>query len=306
MGIVLALGAALAYGAADFLGGLVSRTRSAVAVAAVSAGVGVVVFAGLLLVVDGRWSAGALGWGALSGVSGMVAVACLYRALAIGPMVLVAPLTAVVSGATPVVWSVAAGSSPGPVTIVGLVVVLIGAALIAAVGGRDRVGADARDSGVSGSPNRRGRRSGLPLALAAGVLFGILYVSLAMAPADSGVVALLANRAAGLVTLGLALVVMISGRRGSDAGGRAPAASSLTPVGAGLRMALAVGVLDAAANGLYLWALRGEALAVVAVIVSLYPAGTIALSAIVLRERIAALQWVGVALALVGIVVLAL
>lgn len=304
MGIVLALAAALAYGAADFLGGLASRTRSALAVAAVSAGVGVVVFAGLLLVVDGRWSAGALGWGAVSGLSGMTAVACLYRALAIGPMVLVAPLTAVVSGATPVVWSVAAGSPPGPVTIVGLVVVLVGAALIAAVGGAAPVGSDEGDSGVAEPANRRGRGSGLPLALAAGVLFGILYVSLAMAPADSGVVALLANRVAGLMVLGLALgLITAARRRGSDATARAT--TTFLPAGVGLTMALAVGVLDAAANGLYLWALRGEALAVVAVIVSLYPAGTIALSAIVLRERVAALQWAGVALALIGIVVLA-
>lgn len=292
MTIVLALGAALAYGAADFLGGLAARTRSAIAVAAVSAGVGIVVFAALALMIDGRWSGAAIGWGAASGISGMVAVACLYRALAIGPMVLVAPLTAVVSGATPVVWSVVTGTVLGPATVVGLVVVLAGAALISAVG-------------REGEPRRRGEgaRGGLLLALVAGVLFGILYVSLALAPADSGVVALLANRVAGLGVLVIALAVRRSLRRGSDAGRRAAGPGSVTR--AGLVMALAVGVLDATANGLYLWAVRGDALAVVAVIVSLYPAGTIALSALVLRERIRPLQGVGVALALAGIVVLA-
>jgi drug/metabolite transporter (DMT)-like permease len=289
--IVLALGAALAYGAADFLGGFASRTRSAVAVAAVSAGVGVIVFGGLALIVDGRWSAAAVGWGAASGISGMVAVACLYRALAIGPMVLVAPLTAVVSGATPVVWSVVTGTVLGPATVVGLVVVLAGAALISV--------------GREGEPRRpgEGARGGLLLALVAGVLFGILYVSLATAPADSGVVALLANRVAGLTVLVVALAVRRSLRRGSGAGRRVAGPGSVTQ--AGLMMALAVGVLDATANGLYLWAVRGDALAVVAVIVSLYPAGTIALSALVLRERIRPLQGVGVALALAGIVVLA-
>ncbi|KZE89646.1 EamA family transporter [Microbacterium sp. TNHR37B] len=287
MTIVLALGAALAYGAADFLGGLASRTRSAIAVAAVSAGVGIVIFALLAVAVPGAGSAAAIGAGAASGAAGMTAVACLYRALAIGPMVLVAPLTAVVSGATPVVWAIAHGDRPGPVHTAGLFVILVGAALIA---------------GTPGTATSGSRRRSLPLAALAGILFGALYILLAQAPADSGVLPLLSNRVTGFVVLAGAVGFRLV-HRGSNV--RAGRHSASRPVAAGLATAAVVGILDATANALYLWAVRDGSLAVVAVLVSLYPAGTVALSAVLLGERIRWLQGMGVAVAFAGVVLLA-
>lgn len=281
MAVVLALLSALAYGAADFVGGLASRVRSSLVVAATSAAVGVVVFSIAAAVVPGAASGAALLWGAASGVVGMLAAASLYAALAIGPMAVVAPLTATISGATPVIWSLAGGELPDAPTWFGLVAVLAGAALVSIVTGERSAGP------------RRGR--GIALAVVAGVLFGAFYIFLAAAPADSGMLPLLANRAAGLLVLGVVLLV-IGLRRG--------VAGRLTTRGLG--PALATGLLDAAANALYVLAVREGALAIVAVIVSLYPAGTIALSAAVLRERISPVQWAGVGLALVGIVVLAL
>ncbi|MGX5682491.1 EamA family transporter [Schumannella luteola] len=282
MAVLLALVSALAYGAADFVGGIASRARSSLVVTATSAAVGVVAFSIAAAVVPGAASGDALLWGAASGVVGMLAAASLYAALAIGPMAVVAPLTATISGATPVIWSIVGGDLPDAPTWVGLVAVLVGAALVSIVAG-DR-----------GAPTRP-RARGIGLAVVAGVLFGAFYVFLAEAPSDSGMLPLLANRAAGLIVLGTVLVV-IGLRRGFR--GR------LTAVGLG--QALATGALDAIANALYVLAVREGALAVVAVIVSLYPAGTIALSAAVLRERISVVQWVGVGVALAGIVVLAL
>jgi drug/metabolite transporter (DMT)-like permease len=63
-------------------------------------------------------------------------------------------------------------------------------------------------------------------------------------------------------------------------------------------LAIGCGVADAAANALMLLALRAGDLAVVSALTALYPAGTILLAAVVLRERVAAVQWVGLALAL--------
>lgn len=277
---MLALASAVAYGAADFLGGLASRTRSATAVAAVSAGVGVVVFTVASGVLPGVVSTPALVWGAVSGIAGMTAAACLYAALAIGPMTLVAPLTATISGMTPVVWSIATGAVPSVPILIGLALVLIGAALV--------------------SLTRGERASGPPLvaaglAVVAGLLFGAFYIFLAQTPADSGMVPLIANRLAGLMLL--AVVLFVAWRR-RGLSGRVTVA--------GLLPSLATGLLDATANALYVLAVRGGDLSVVAVIVSLYPAGTIALSAVVLRERVAAIQWIGVVVALAGIIVLAI
>lgn len=279
MTIVLAVASALAYGAADFVGGVASRTRSAIAVTATSAAVGVVVFSIAGAFVPAEASVGAVVWGAASGVAGMSAAALLYAALAIGPMALVAPLTATISGLTPVVWSLVAGDIPDGPTWVGLLLVLVGAALISLVGGERSTGP-------------RGKAAAF--AVLAGVLFGAFYILLAEAPADSGMIALTANRAAGLILL---VVVLIGMRlRGRPSGVFARV---------GLLPSLATGLLDALANALYVFAVRDGALAIVAVIVSLYPAGTIALSATVLRERVALVQWVGIVVALAGIVVLA-
>lgn len=280
MVILLALASALAYGAADFVGGIASRRRSALVVTAVSAAVGVVLFATAGLIAPAEPSTDAIVWGAASGVAGMLAAATLYAALAIGPMTMVAPLTATISGATPVVWSIVSGDELDVLTGIGLAVVLVGAALI---------------SLVPGQPGQGSRRRAASLAVLAGLLFGAFYVFLAYAPAESGMIPLTANRVSGLIVLSVALLVVALRRKNRT---RSPAGSPL-PL-------LAVGLLDATANALYVFAVRDGALAVVAVIVSLYPAGTIALSAAVLRERVRPIQWVGVAVALVGIVLLAL
>ncbi len=75
---------------------------------------------------------------------------------------------------------------------------------------------------------------------------------------------------------------------------------------AGIPLAIACGVIDAIANtGLLLGVRIGE-LSVMAVLTALYPAGTIILAAVVLKERIAWLQYVGLVLAVAAGAMLAL
>jgi drug/metabolite transporter (DMT)-like permease len=64
-------------------------------------------------------------------------------------------------------------------------------------------------------------------------------------------------------------------------------------------------VLDMTANAIYLLAARRGLLALVAVLSSLYPAGTVVLARIVLRERLVRVQLAGLAMALAGIVLIA-
>ena len=78
------------------------------------------------------------------------------------------------------------------------------------------------------------------------------------------------------------------------------------PLGRAWTLAVACGVVDAVANVFLLLALRGGGdLAVVSALTALYPAGTVLLAALVLRERIATVQWIGLVLALIAGVLLA-
>jgi drug/metabolite transporter (DMT)-like permease len=146
-------------------------------------------------------------------------------------------------------------------------------------------------------------------------MIGVFLILLDQTPTDSGVVPLIANRVANAAVMWTAVAVaVVSGRRQvpRPAGGStAPALAEpprggmrLDPRGAGI--AAAGGVLDAAANLLILIGLRLGDLSTVSVLTALYPAGTILLAAVVLRERVAPVQWLGLALAIAAAALLAL
>jgi drug/metabolite transporter (DMT)-like permease len=68
---------------------------------------------------------------------------------------------------------------------------------------------------------------------------------------------------------------------------------------------VAAGIFDVVANIAVIYGLRLGDLSVVSVLVALYPAGTILLASVVLRERIALVQWFGLGLALAASALLA-
>ena len=109
--VIVGLGSALIFGAADFLGGLASKRVGAILTTGLAATVGIGVFALIGFAVPGRWSWEAIGYGALSGVFGAVAIGLLYACLAIGPMSILSPLTALVSAVTPLIVAVGYGES---------------------------------------------------------------------------------------------------------------------------------------------------------------------------------------------------
>lgn len=283
--VVLGLVGALVFGAADFLGGLSSKRISAVLTTAVSAVAGLAVLALCTLVVPGEWSADAVFWGALSGVTGAVAVFLLYACLAIGPMSILSPLTAVVSAVVPVTWGFLGGERLGP-----LAVVAIGLALVAVV----LVGFVPEKGAVRPSPK------GLLMATASGALIGTFFILLDQTPDDSGLLPLVLNRAVNATIMFTAFaVIVLLARRGRERGPERRTVPDARPaIRNGLVLALACGALDGAANAVILFGLRAGDLSVMSVLIAMYPAGTILLAAVVLRERIAPLQWVGLALAL--------
>jgi drug/metabolite transporter (DMT)-like permease len=307
---VLGLLAAASYGSADFLGGLAARRIAPLRVTAIAAASGLVLLAALLLVVPGTASTAAAGWGVLSGVAGAIALALLYACLALGPMSILSPLTAVVSAIVPVGVGLAQGSRLGGAGWAGIALALVAVVLVGFV-----------PDPAAPRPSARG----LLMALGAGAGIGLVLVFLDRTPDDSGLVPLVANRATNLVLTGGAVLVLLvvaraRARRQTRAhapaqarqqgeGGATPVledAPHLLPLRRALWLAVACGVADSGANVLILVGLRVGDLTVMSVLTALYSAATVVLAAVVLRERLTRSQVGGLVLALGAAALLAL
>lgn len=288
--VIVGLAAALVYGAADFFGGLAARRINPMLVTGIAAIVGLVLLVGVgLPVFGGEWSPGAILYGSLSGVAGAVAIALLYASLAIGPMSILSPLTAVVSAIVPLVWGLARGERLGTLGYVALGLALVAVVLVGFVpsGGGELVRGAVR-------PSLRG----VLMGVGAGAGIGVFLILLDASPDDSGVVPLILNRIvnAAIMFVIVAVVAVLARRRGT-------ALAPLTRTA--LWLTIACGLLDVTANALLLVGVRVGDLSVMAVLAALYPAGTIILAAAVLRERIAVLQYVGLVLAIAAAAMLA-
>jgi drug/metabolite transporter (DMT)-like permease len=296
---LLGLFGAFVYGSADFLGGVAARRIGPLRTTAVGAAAGLILLLLALPVVGGMWSAAALGWGALSGLAGAVAIALLYACLAIGPMSILSPLTALVSALVPVTWGLVGGDRFEPIGYLALGLALVAVVLVGFVPEKNAV---------------RPRTRALLMAVGAGAMIGVFLILLDHTPDDSGVVPLIANRItnAAVMWTVVAIVVVRARSRVAVAAARGPVAALAAPLRGGMRLesrgvaiASGGGALDATANLLILIALRLGDLTTVSVLTALYPAGTVLLAAIVLRERVAPVQWGGLALAIVAAALLA-
>lgn len=274
MAYLLALASAALYGAADFLGGLASRTVNTVAAVVVSQAAGLLVLVVLLPFLPAAATRDDLLWGGVSGLAGGIGVGLLYRALAIGTMAVVAPTTAVCAVLIPVVAEVIAGERLGGRTISGILLALVAIVLVSQQSG----------SGQPGAPRR-----GLGLAILSGVAIGFFFLALARTGPAAGLWPLVAARAVS-VTLFLGLA----------AAGRQTLRMPLGP----LAIVLTCGVVDMAANALYILATRRGALSAVVTLASLYPASTVLLARVVLGERLSGRQVVGIVSALAAVVLI--
>jgi drug/metabolite transporter (DMT)-like permease len=275
--LLLSLGSALTFGAADFLGGLASRRADAVPVAATSQLVGLLVVAAAMPLLSGTASTAALAWGGIAGVGGSLGLITYFRALSIGVMGVTAPLASLVGAAIPVAVGIGVGERPALTAAVGVVLGVVATVLVSRTPAGEEEAA------------RPGTRRGIALAVAAGLLFGLFFVALDRAPDDSGLWPLVGARAVGLVLLG----GVLAARRPGVPDRRAAATAAVS------------GVLDMAANVLFLLATRQGLLTLTAVVTSLYPVGVVVLAWLVLRERLVRSQVAGMLLALVATALIA-
>jgi drug/metabolite transporter (DMT)-like permease len=278
LAVALGLSSALCWGLADFLGGLQSRSVRVLAVLLVSQVAGLIVIVVPLAVaqpdlppVGDLWPAAA------AGLAGALALSAFYRALAIGTMSIVAPISST-GAALPVIVGIATGDRPSAVQVLGIVAAVGGVVLASRELDEDRP--------ATAAP----ARASVALALMAALGFGAFFIGM-KAGADASVPgALLAARAAS-VTAVLVVVVAL----------RVPLPTAPRRVGV---LAL-VGLLDAGANGLYAAAATEGLLSVVAVLGALYPVSTVLLARAVLGERIRRIQEIGIVAALAGVALIA-
>lgn len=276
MTLFLAVGAAAAYGAGDFFGGVASRRADPLHVGAISQIAGLLL--GLLLLPFLGTSAadgGQLAWAVAGGVSGGLGAAGLYTALASGPMSAIAPIAGVSAAAMPVVVGASLGEHlTGPaLTGIGLAVVAIGLV-------------SRRQQREQRPDSQAGLRKGLTVAAAAGIALGLFFVSLAEARAQGSPWLLLVAR----VTSSAMFAGIVVSRR------------SLTKLRSAMEApAAGAGLFDMIGGILYVLAVRASHMAVTGVLASLYPVSTIILARTTLRERISAIQGVGITCAVAAI-----
>lgn len=294
--VILGLAASLFYGASDFLGALSARRltvlKASVAIyVAATAVVGVALF-----VTPWSFSGQALWAGSVAGAFAAVGMVTFYAALAIGPMSLLAPLISLIQTAIPVVVAAAIGQSLPPVAWIAVAIAILATMLISVPAGA--------------TVERISERGGL-LALVSGVALGLSVVSLDNAPPASGLFPAFLDVGVGLLVIAPLLVVRrlrtgdgwLQGSRGD--GGEPDRGPDREPAGARIwAMTAIAGGLLGIGNIVLVIALHTGNLAVVAVLVSLYPLATVLLAWVVLKERISLVQFLGVTLAITAAVML--
>jgi drug/metabolite transporter (DMT)-like permease len=279
MAVLLAALSSVAFGGADFLGGLTSRRAPAVTVVFTAHLAGLVV----VLAVAPLWgSEGALGsavlWGAAAGASGAAGLVMLYHALATTRFSIAAPAAALFGAVMPVGYGLVIGERPAALAWVGVLVAIPALLLITSTRRED---SDAVRSGA---------RRAVAWGALAGFGFALFGIFISRTTDASGLWPLVGARAASIPAMALLAL-----------GLRRPLVAAPPVLGA----ALVVGVADMGANILYLAALHRGLVSLVVVISSLYPAATVLLARMVLNERLTRRQVLGLGLAGLGIALIA-
>jgi drug/metabolite transporter (DMT)-like permease len=253
---------------------MASRRVAALRVVLVSYPIAMVLLAILASIVGGHVTGAAVLWGALCGVSQAFGVWWFYAALGSGPISVVSPLTAILVAAIPVGFGLVMGERPGFIAGIGVVLALVAVVLVSR---------EATDEDVT--PHRFTATVAW-LTVGSGVAFGLNFVLIHQAPVEAKLWPLVFARISASV-----LVVVIA----------AMSANLRPPTGLPLRLAVLAALLDTGANVAMLLALHASLLSLAGVLMSLYPAATVLLAIVVLRERVTRWQAMGMVLALAGV-----
>jgi drug/metabolite transporter (DMT)-like permease len=298
LGVPLGLGSGLAWGTADFFGGIQSRRLPALTVAFWSQAAGALGLVIALALEGARPPVAGIAWGLAAGAGSGIALVLFYRSLAEGTMSVVAPISAC-GAVVPVAAATLTGDHPGALAGLGVLTAIAGVVLVSRTHTGDkrpgRPGSGPARPASSSPAGGSGRsRRVLLMALGSALGFGLFYVFV-----DAGTTGsrgeplwvIAGARASSLVMLSMIALI------GRGAALRWPG-RRLGPVAL-------VGLADTGANLLFAYAATTGNLAVVGVLGSLYPVATVILARWLLGERLSGGQNAGVALALTGVGLLA-
>jgi drug/metabolite transporter (DMT)-like permease len=251
---------------------------AALRVVLVSYPIAMVLLAVLAAVVGGDITPGAVFWGVLYGFLQAFAIWWFYAALGAGPISVVSPLTAVLVAGIPVGFGLLQGERPGAIAAIGVVLALIAVVLVSR---------EATDEDVQ--PHKFTTRVAW-LTVGSGAAFGLIFVVIHEAPVEAKLWPLVFGR-----LTATAVVIVIA----------ALSNNLRPPTGTPLKLAVLAALLDAGANVATLLALQSSLLSLAGVLISLYPAATVMLAIVVLRERVTRWQAAGMVLALVAVAMIA-
>lgn len=271
--VLLSLCSAVAFGLSDFIGGLVTRRASAWTVAAVSQATATLIGVGMAAASIGSPRPEAFAWGAVAGLGSGAGNVLIYRGLSGGRMAVVAPLSAIASALLPVIVGLLSGERPGLLPVAGVAAALPAIWLVA--GGASLSGA---------------RRADVLDGVLAGAGFGVQFSALGQIPSQAGLTPLALSQAVSVVAI-------------------VAAASSLRqpwfPRDRVSRFGALAGLCAGLAAIAFQLAVQHGLLTLAAVLTSLYPAVTVLLAALVLRERVSPSQGAGLLLALLAVALIA-
>jgi drug/metabolite transporter (DMT)-like permease len=289
---ILALGAALLYGSADFLGGVATKHARVLSMLPLSAGAGaVVVLAAAMASAQPARLAG-LAWGVAGGAVGGVGLIIFYAGLAAGPMSVVAPVSALMSTVLPVAVALAGGEHASVMVYAGALLCLVAIVLVSSTGpveAGNRVDMTGRKSPIHLARGNFHLRA-IGYGLAAGTTFGLFFLFLRNGGHSGTLWPVATARLAGLAVV----LIAASATRTRPLLGGASTLLLLATAGSGL--------LDATANICYVAATRAGLFGLAVVLTSLYPGITVLLAKLTLGERLRGTQQFGLLLAALGVV----
>lgn len=275
IGVTFALSSAVVYGSADFSGGVAARRSHQFQVLTIASLASVLLMA-MATMLGKQWlpSFTSMVWAVLAGISGALGVAVFYHALSLGNMAIVAPTAGVVGAALPVVFAILTKGFPGVFQMTGFVIACAGIWLVTR----------------TASEVQHPSQNVVFLAIVSGIGFGGFFILIAQVESGAVFATLTVQKSTSACIAALLLVAK-----------RIP-----FPTIQGNPLALLAGILDVSANALYLYAKEFTRLDVAAVLTSLYPAVTVLLACMLLKEKISRKQWGGVVLCVtaIGLIVL--
>jgi drug/metabolite transporter (DMT)-like permease len=267
-----AMAAALAWGTSDFLGGYATRRANAFLFTVVVNLGGLLVVGTLAAATHAPFpSARSAAWVLAGGISGGAALAIFYRALSSGRMGLTAPVAAVLGAAIPAVFSMFTEGVPGRIPLLGFAIAAVGLWLITRT--------------EDGS-----KPEGIGLAVVAGIGFASFYLCVRQAGDASPLWIAALARTGGLIATSI-VVLLVGNLRDITA--------------AGVRWGVVTGCIDSLGTILFVHASQRGRLDEAVVISSLYPAVTVLLARLFLKEHFTRWRFVGLLAALAAVPMIA-